>query len=218
MNRDHLIASWLRALHARCQPSSSAEQHAEYARTMADIVARLPTEAFCQRSYMWVAAECPKGAPNAAALRQLLGQWCKDNLDAGAVGSEAQAYIDGFARRWTSGAPRPMLLALAAQHYPKEAWDFIRVHYVLPDEPDGDEDDRRWWRDRIERLAKHPNPTYRWREAVAMRDVLTRPEALVRQWAIDRLTEIIGIAAIGGANTDPTRVPYAPSLDREKVA
>lgn len=214
-----LIRAWLRALHVRCNPGASAEQHTAYAIDLADTLDRVPAEAFCQRAYMWVAQECPKGAPNAATLRQLLSQWLWEQKHQGAdVDTEAQHYIDLFKRRWREGADKGTLLAVAKQHYPKAARDVILREYSQgsPDpQADGDFEDNAFWTGRIKRIEGIPHATHRWREAQAMRELLLRPHASPRPAAIEWLRQISNAAELAGADTDITKVRFAP--DQEKT-
>lgn len=219
MNRDSLIAAWLKALHARCAPSSGAEAHEAYALNLADTLDRVPLEAFTQRAYMWVAQECPKGAPNAATLRQLLSQWLWDQKNQGGdIDTEAQHYIDVFKRRWREGADKGTLLAIAKQHYPKAARDAILREYSQgsPDrQADGDFADNAFWTERLKRIEAIPHATHRWREAQAMRELLLRPHAEARPAAIEWLRQISNAAELAGADTDITKVRFAP--DQEKA-
>jgi hypothetical protein len=221
MNRDSLIGAWLKALHARCAPSANAEAHAAYALNLADTLERVPLEAFTQRSYMWVAQECPKGAPNAATLRQLLSQWMWEQKHAGAdIDSEAQHYIDLFRRRWREGADKGTLLAIARQHYPKGARDVILREYVLGSgDKDRDEElaDGDWWHERIRAIEMHPNATYRWREAQAMRELLLRPHAAPRPAAIEWLRQISNAAELEGADINIAHVRFAPDQEKAPV-
>lgn len=219
MNRDSLIGAWLKALHARCNPSANAEAHAAYALNLADTLERVPLEAFTQRAYMWVAQECPKGAPNAATLRQLLGQWLWEQKHAGAdVDTEAQHYIDLFRRRWREGGDKGTMLAIARQHYPKAARDVILREYVLgtgDKERDEALADADWWHERVRGVEALAHPTARWREAQAMRELLLRPHAASRPEALEWLRQISNAAELAGADTDISRVRFAP--DQEKT-
>ena len=140
MNRERLIHAWLKALHARCAPSALEKAHEEYAGALADMVDSVPTEVFSQASYRWVAGECPKGAPNAAALRALLHQWERDHPVVPALpspegkaplSSEALAYCRTFAQRWRDGADKKLITSIAKQHYPREAWLALKAEYGL---------------------------------------------------------------------------------------
>lgn len=219
MNRDSLIAAWLKALHARCAPSSGAEAHEAYALNLADTLDRVPLEAFTQRAYMWVAQECPKGAPNAATLRQLLSQWLWEQKNQGGdIDTEAQHYIDLFKRRWREGADKGTLLAIAKQHYPKAARDVIlREHVLGTGDKARDEElaDADWWHERVRAVEALAHPTARWREAQAMRELMLRSHASPRPAAIEWLRQISNAAELAGADTDITKVRFAP--DQEKA-
>ena len=219
MSKESLVMAWLRALHARCNPSAGADMHSAYAINLADTLDRVPPEAFTQRAYMWVAQECPKGAPNAATLRQLLSQWLWEQKNQGAdTNPEAQHYIDLFKRRWNEGANKDTLLAMVKQHYPKAARDVILREYSkgAPDiKADGDFADDAFWSARLKRIEAIPNATYRWREAQAVRELLLRPHAEARPAAIEWLRQISNAAELAGADTDITKVRFAP--DQEKT-
>lgn len=218
MNRDSLIPAWLRALHARCNPGASADQHTAYAMDLADTLDRVPLEAFCQRAYLWVASECPKGAPNAATLRSLLGQWLHDQRHGTTdLSLEAERYIELFKRRWREGADKATLLALARYAYPAKAREVILREFTAgTGDPAGDGDfaDSQWWSKRIKAVESIRDATARWREAQGMLELLRRPTSFPRPAAIEWLTQISNAAYLAGADTSPARVKYAP--DQEK--
>ena len=212
-----LIKAWLRALHARCNPSASADQHSAYAIDLADTLDRVPVEAFCQRAYLWVASECPKGAPNAATLRTLLGQWLHDQRQGQGISIEAERYVEMFKRRWRDGADKATLLALARYAYPVQAREVILREFTPgTGNPgaDGEFEDSQWWNKRIKAIEAMQNPTARWRESMGMLELLRRPTSFQRSAAIEWLTQISNAAYLAGADTNPARVKYAP--DQEK--
>lgn len=217
MNRDSLIPAWLRALHARCNPGASADQHTAYAMDLADTLDRVPLEAFCQRAYLWVASECPKGAPNAATLRSLLGQWLHDQRQGTDLSLEAERYIELFKRRWREGADKATLLALARYAYPVQAREVILREFTPgTGDPAGDGEfaDSQWWSKRIKAVESIKDATARWREAQGMLELLRRPTSFPRPAAIEWLTQVSNAAYLAGADTNPARVKYAP--DQEK--
>lgn len=94
---------------------------------------------------------------------------------------------------------------------PSGAYDKPRLAAPSIDRSEADDErlDREWWTDRIDRISSLPGATEAWREAMGMREYLTRPSAAVRQWAVDRLTGIIANAAAAGADTDQSHVRFA---------
>ena len=214
---ESLIRAWLRALHTRCNPGASADQHTAYAMDLADTLDRVPAEAFCQRAYLWVAAECPKGAPNAATLRSLLGQWLHDQRQGQDISIEAERYVEMFKRRWREGADKGVLLGLARHTYPAQAREVILREFTPGTgnpEGDGDFGDSQWWSKRIKSIEAIKDATARWREAQGMLELLRRPTSFPRPAAIEWLTQISNSAYLAGADTTATKVKYAP--DQEK--
>jgi hypothetical protein len=75
--------------------------------------------------------------------------------------------------------------------------------------------DRKWWLDRIARLRDIPNLTARWREAFGMNEVLSRPDAYPREWAIGPLADIMAECEFAGCDQDVSRV-YLPMIMRPR--
>jgi hypothetical protein len=131
--REQHVKAWLKALHARCNVNALEKQHEDYATNLYDMLGQFTREFFTQDGYRWVASECPKGAPNAAQLIALLTAWGREHLGISPIGTEAQAYVNTFDRRWAEGADREKLLDMARAHYPREAWAEIKRKYHVAD-------------------------------------------------------------------------------------
>ena len=132
------------------------------------------------------------------------------------LGSEAQAYVNLFRRRWASGADKKMLLSIS-RYYPQEARDYIKRHYHLGDPSREDlGDDSEWWWSRVDKINAMADPTRRWREAMGMRETLLRDLAFPRPDLIDALTRIANAAELEGADTNSQRVkkPMKMTIDQ----
>lgn len=211
--RARMVHAWLKALSARCNPSGLEKTHSDYADAMGDMLDRIPLSAFTPESYRWIASECQRGAPNAAQLKALLNDWQRAVGGEGEKSREVQAYIALFKGKWSEVTDKKTLLEIAKRHYPSAAWDAIKAEYGAEDpEREADEKDRKWWEGKIRQLKNHPSATYRWRTAMGMRELLLRPLAFPRPWAIEQLTRIANTAQLAGADTNGARVKYAPDL------
>jgi len=128
------------------------------------------------------------------------------------LSTEAEAYLDNFRRCVTGGGDIKRAVSVARRHWPPDAWEALQAYF--PEharQADDDAKNRMWWEERVERFAKIPNHTERWREVTGMIEVLTSPSAYPRPYLVEKLRTIAHHAAMAGADTDPTKVYRASS-------
>jgi hypothetical protein len=222
------LLEWIRPLNAACsRPEKDEDALRARVAAILGLLGDLPAAAFTLESARRVRAV---GFPSATAIRTAVNPAVKAMADeiarAKRVGGGDAERPQGWAARWAAYYRARMNGEVAAMPPPNEAHLLSLVRTQSPAAFDmivgaaaegmGNDGGNGWWRERIRSRFEdaaspdfHRNPTMRWREAEGMLAVLTRPDAHVKQWAVDRLVGIMRQAEDEGADTSQpgTRPP-----------
>jgi hypothetical protein len=232
------LAQWIEPINKACAKPLAPEDLGPRLDAILILLGDLPAFAFTLDSARRVRS---LGFPSAAAIRTAVAPAVKDLKDqiaraktVTASGSSTTDHPRTETGRALSYFRRRMAGTVEGMPPPNEAHLLSLLRAQSPAGYDlalgstreaiEDQEDRRWWEDRIRSRFEDPtSPHYHrgatqvWREASGMLATLTRPGAYVRQWAIDRLVGIMREAEDLGADTTPithnlpTSVPKSPA-------
>ena len=118
------------------------EETAQSLKAMCRMLTDIPERVWRSKSALDAVATCERRGtvPTYGDIRKALVQWSRDNPERLALpapdgkrpmSSEAVAYCRTFARRWNEGADKKVIVSIAKQYYPREAWLALKAEYGL---------------------------------------------------------------------------------------